>query len=321
MGACEEKKPLHRGILATVLYYDIWEHPLSLDELYAFLPCNAGTFEEFREFVCREGPGPHVKESDGLFFLASRSPDIAARRRRKEALARKRWKMALLAAHVIKRFPFVRGLFVSGDLSKNISSPESDIDFVVITLPGRLWIARTLLMVFKKIVLLDSKKYFCLNTFSSVDGMHFCEHNYYTAMEIATLKPLVNRGLFTSYLAANRWITGYFPNYDPARLPIPARVGRNSVVQRVCESILSVLPLDRIESHLLVTMRLYWLRKYPEFDDDTRSSVLRSTRSESLAYLGNYRERILRSYDERLSRYGLPNAEHRENRALLLATG
>ncbi len=321
MGDYEAKKPLHRGILATVLYYDIWEHPLSLDELYAFLPCEAGTFEEFREFVCREGPGPHVRERDGLFYLASRSHEIVPRRKRKEVLARKRWKMALLAAHVIKRFPFVRGLFVSGDLSKNISSPESDIDFVVITLPGRLWIARTLLMLFKKIVLLDSKKYFCLNTFSSVDGMHFCEHNYYTAMEIATLKPLVNRGLFTSYLAANRWIAGYFPNYDPVRLLLPTPVGQNSVLQRVCEGFLNVLPLDRIESRLLKTMRLYWLRKYPDFDDDTRSSVLRSTRSESLAYLGNYRETILQAYEERLRRYGLPNAERRENEALLLATG
>jgi predicted nucleotidyltransferase len=98
------------------------------------------------------------------------------------------WKLAGIVTHVIKRFPFVRGVFVTGSLSKNSSDSSSDLDFMVITRKGRLWIARTLLMLFKKIFLLNSYKYFCINFLLSEDNLEIEDKNVFTATEVMTVK-------------------------------------------------------------------------------------------------------------------------------------
>ena len=96
----------------------------------------------------------------------------------------------------IKRFPFVRAVFLSGELSKNISSDDGDIDFMIVTEKNRLWICRTLLTFFKKIFLFNQKKYLCINYFVDEEHLHLPKKNIFTATEIAHVKPLFNFILF-----------------------------------------------------------------------------------------------------------------------------
>ena len=74
-------------------------------------------------------------------------------------------------ARFISKFPFVAAVGVSGSLSKGYYDSDSDIDFFIITQHNRLWICRTLLMVYKKIFLLNSRKYFCPNYFISSEQL------------------------------------------------------------------------------------------------------------------------------------------------------
>ena len=68
----------------------------------------------------------------------------------------------------IHRFPYVRGVYLSGSLSKHgITGKDDDLDFFIITKAGRVWAAKLLLIAFKKIVLLNSEKYFCINLLMS----------------------------------------------------------------------------------------------------------------------------------------------------------
>jgi len=304
---------LHRNILRTLLYYDIWEHPLTIDELYAFLPVRIAGRRDFLEFIARHGPGPEVRELEGYYSLRSRPASIVARRQWQESVANTKWKAAAVSARLIKCFPFVRGVFVSGDLSKNVSTPGSDIDFVVITTPGRLWITRTLLMLFKKIALLNSRKFFCLNMFAATDAMTFDERNVYAATEVAHLKPLYNPAMFQRYLRANGWIADFFPNFTPTLLPHPAADVRPSIFQKVLEFAFRFLPADALESFLLERMKRYWERQYPQFNRETRTIIFRSTRGESRAYAGNYQDRVLQSYAMRLRAHGLDDTKDRGN--------
>jgi hypothetical protein len=48
-----------------------------------------------------------------------------------------------------------------------------------------------------------------------------------------------------------------------------------------------------------------WKKRYPEFDDETRNKIFRSTPYESRAYVGNYQEKILKIYREKLDAHGL----------------
>lgn len=296
---------LKQHVLRTLLYYDIWSHPLTEDEVFAFLPINSMTREEFRATLRRDAVGDPVFEHGGYYFVRGKTEAIVQRRQRAERHARYMWRMARLSMHVIKRFPFVRGVFVSGDLSKNVTNPKSDVDFLIITEPGRLWIARTLLILFKKVFLLNRKKFFCLNYFLSSDSLTLREHNIYAATEIAHLKPLSNSALFHQFLKDNDWIEEFFPNFHSGCLQFPPVNERSSALQTILEFPFRFLPSDRIDEYLMRKMKAVWRQRYPELDELTRERIFRSTRTESRAYVGDFETKILAIYHQKLQEFGI----------------
>lgn len=296
---------LRREVLQTLLYYDIWGYPLTLRELFAFQPVRVDTFGEFERQCAHLVAQGDISADRGYYYAPGRDPGAVDRRLAGQAHARTLWLMARISTHVIKRFPFVRAVFVSGDLSKNSTHRESDVDFLILTVPGRLWVARMLLILFKKVILLNRKKYFCLNSFATVERMTVDERNIYQATEVAQLKPLFNSGLFLEYLEANDWIRDFFPNFDISTLPLPDPNDRPSILQRILEFPLEALPLDRIDTAVLRAMERIWEKRYPQFDPVTRSRIFRCTKSESRAYVGNFQEKILALYDTKLRDHGV----------------
>ncbi len=299
-------KPLHTQILRTLLYYDIWQYPLTAKELYTFLPANPITFDEFGLKLRADGPGDSVLIEQGHYFVKGRPVDVVGLRKQRERHARLLWHAARISTHIIKRFPFVRGIFVSGDLSKNATTSKSDVDFFIITDPNRLWIARTLLILFKKVFLFNSKKFFCLNYFVASDHLMLDERNIYTASEVAHLRPLYNSGLFTEYLRANKWIVDFFPNFEPENISYRQKTNnRQSAVQRILEVAFQLLPLDRLDEYLLRKMKAVWAKRYPDYDDATRNRIFRCTKHESRAYGGNFEDKVLTLYEQRLREFGV----------------
>lgn len=298
---------LQREVLKTLLYYDIWSHPLTEKELFAFLPVNSMTYDHFKNRLANEIVGDTVQYHRGYFFVKGKTPAVVEQRLKRMRHARRMWFMARLATHVIKRFPFVRAVFVSGDLSKNVTHRKSDVDFFIVTEPERLWITRTLLVLFKKIFLLNSRKFFCINSFIASNNLVLDEQNIYTATEIATLKPLYNTELFRRYLEANGWIRSYFPNLDMKFLWLPRCNDRASVLQRVLELPFRWFDASRLDERLMHAMERIWARRYPQYDEATRQRVFRCTRGESRAYVGNFQEMILALYHHRLKAFGLGN--------------
>ncbi len=252
-----------------------------------------------------QGPGEDVGVEHGYYFIRSRGSEIVERRQQKGKHAGSLWRMARGSMHLIKRFPFVRAIFVSGDLSKNATDTGSDIDFFIITSPGKLWVTRTLLILFKKIFLLNRKKYFCLNYFATEDHLNLDEHNVFLATEIAHLKPLFNTEMFYRYLEHNAWIKMYFPNYDIGRLEFPETNNRPSFLQRVVEACFTILPTDTIDAYLMKKMQGIWKKRYPQFDESTRGRIFRSTRYESRAYVGNFQDKILHHYQGKLQQFDI----------------
>jgi hypothetical protein len=298
-------KPLQADILRVLLYYDLWAYPLTARQLFAFLPVNTISFETFYSTLSTGGGGADVVVFDGFYFARGRSNDIVAQRLAKERHSAKLWRWARASMHVIKRCPFVRAIFVSGDLSMNATTENSDVDFFIITEPGRLWIVRALLTLFKKIVLFNRKKFFCLNYFVSSDHLSLDEQNIYLAAEIAHLKPVYNTEMFFAYLDANRWVKDFFPNFTLDFSSLPRINNRRSYLQKFLEIPFSAIPAEKLDSYLQKKMRGIWARRYPDIDDQTRESIFRCTRFESRAYVGNFQEKVLGLYDQKLREYGV----------------
>jgi len=112
-------------------------------------------------------------------------PTLIEERMAAENLAARVMPRARRSSRLIARFPFVRGVALSGTISKAVFARGDDVDFFVITAPERLWICRTLLMTFKKVFLLNSRRTFCINYLVTEDHLEIPDHNLFTATEIA----------------------------------------------------------------------------------------------------------------------------------------
>ena len=298
----DDSSALCTAILRVLLYYDIWEYPLTLAEVQTFLPIRGISHAEISSALATDGSRIGVSEFDGYYSVRGDVRAVVGRRRARERHARWMWKAARFSTNIIKRFPFVRAVFVSGDLSKNSTGPGSDVDFFILTEPGRLWICRTLLILFKKLFLLNSKKFFCLNFFASTDNLMQQGQNIYVAAEVARLKMMYNEGLFTKFMEANEWIREYFPNYDRAMVTPD---NHSTHLQRFAELLLAVLPLDRIDTFLMKEMEGIWARRYPRYDAATRLRIFRCTKKESRAYGGDFHDRVLSTYARKLREFGV----------------
>ncbi len=296
---------LRRGILHALLYYDIWEYPMKLEELHIFLPVRLPEQGELVSALASAGVQTSVTEYGGYYSVRPDTRALVDRRLTRERHARWMWRAARLVTHVIKRFPFVRAIFVSGDLSKNATGPGSDVDFFILTEPGRLWICRTLLILFKKIFLLNRKKFFCLNFFATIDNLTQEERNVYVAAEVAHLKPMYNDALFNKFMEENAWIRFFFPNFSRDELPRVVANNRQSQFQKLFERLLMPLPLDRIDTYLMEQMKHVWAQRYPRHDAATRQRIFKCTKQESRAYGGDFHDKVLALYSRKLREFGV----------------
>jgi hypothetical protein len=303
--------PHEQSILRVLLYFNIFDHPLTAAEIFSFFPCTVITLEELRRVLESNSLQRIVKSRKGHYFLHSATESCVETRLKKEHLARRRTKTAMAVARFIRMFPFVRAVMLSGELSKGVASKNSDIDFVIVTEKRRLWICRSLLILFKKVFLFNSKKYFCLNHFITEDRLTVELRNIYSATEIATLKPLYNHPLYMEYIRANQWIREFFPHWDMGSTGCVEEEDSRSIVQRVVESFLPEIAGDELDSWLLGRWRQVWQRRYAHLSEEERNHKFRCDSFISTAYGEDFQQKVLAQYAYRLRHYRILGFEQR----------
>lgn len=291
--------PAKRAILGALWYFEIFQHPLTEEEVFLFSNCpgmDPGDIKIQLNELRAEGL---VFQFDG-FYQVQNDPSWVPRRldfnRRADAFVPLARRMTRLIGH----FPFVRAVFVSGSLSKHCVPPDGDIDYFLITDPGRLWLARTLLVVFKKVFLFNSHKYFCVNYFVDTQHLEIEDKNLFTATEIRTLLPLYGPEWYERFCAANEWVSGYLPNF-PWRAVQGLPLHGKSPVKRVLERLLNNRVGDWLDRQAMGLTVAYWRRKFRHFDPQTFDNALRSRRYVSKHHPLYFQRKVMRVYTERIA--------------------
>jgi hypothetical protein len=189
----------------------MFEYPLKKRELFIFLqqPYPAPEFDAALSLLINES----IIYDVGGFFSLQNNLQLAERRNKGNAKAERMLKKASVVAKLLSKFPYVRGVAISGSLSKNFADETADIDFFIIAAKNRLWIARTWLHAFKKLTFLFNKQhFFCMNYFIDELQPAIVEKNIYTATEIVTLLPLYGIEVFEKFFVANSWTKEFLPN-------------------------------------------------------------------------------------------------------------
>ena len=199
------------NILATLAYFDMFSYPLTRAEIYLFLgkKYNYDDFDDALSCLLIEGA---IHQFDRFFSLKN-DHQLAVRRVEGNSKAEEMIRIAKRVGNILIRFPYVRGVAISGSLSKNFADEYSDIDLFVITAKNRLWVARTLMHCLKKLTFLVNREhYFCMNYYIDERELQIAEKNIYTAIEIGTLLPLEGDIVFEKFYAANTWTRDFLPN-------------------------------------------------------------------------------------------------------------
>jgi hypothetical protein len=197
------------ALLKSLLYYDVFKHPLKAEEM---APYSSGHVQNDLEFLCQN---KFINQHKGFYYLGN-DESIISKRIKGTRLARKYLEKVHVHAKWISKLPFVRCICISGSLSKYYMGEKSDVDYFIITDSDRLWIVRFVLTVIcKSLSLLRAKKYLCPNYIIANDDLEIKDKNIFTATEIATLLPLYNYSAYHDFLDANGWIKDYVPHFEP----------------------------------------------------------------------------------------------------------
>jgi hypothetical protein len=198
-------------VLTTLAYFDMFKYPLTRAEIYLFLgkKYHFDFFEDALSTLVNQG----VIYQFDRFFMLKNDHHLALRRVEGNKKAEELIAIARRVGSMLIRFPYVRGVAVSGSLSKNFADETSDIDLFIITAKNRLWIARTIMHCLKKISFLFNRQhYFCMNYYIDEQELQIAEKNIYTAIEIGTLIPMEGDIVFEKFYASNAWTREFLPN-------------------------------------------------------------------------------------------------------------
>ena len=250
--------PIKENILATLTYFDMFNYPLTQAEVYLFLG-NKYNYELFDDALnCLVNNGT-IHQFD-KFYTLSADHYIAVRRLEGNQKAAELIKIAEKVGNLLIKFPYVRGIAISGSLSKNFADADSDIDLFIITEKNRLWIARTIMHCFKKLTFLVNKEHlFCMNYYIDMQQLEIPEKNIYTAIEVGTLIPLQGDIVFEKFYTANTWTREFLPNKNmriSSAMPV-----KKPLFKMMFEGLFSFSPGNALDNMLMNITTNRWLKK------------------------------------------------------------
>jgi len=259
-------------ILKTLAYFDIFDYPLSEREIKNFLGSSLPdkTFSAALQNLVLQKKIFKVAEFYSLYDNPARAERRLLGNMRAEGLL----VQARRIGSFLYGFPYVRAVAVSGSLSKGYAEEKADIDFFIITKTGRLWIARTILHLFKKLTFLTGRQdLYCMNYFIDEQALLIPERNIFIATEIVTLLPVAGPSTFNEFFRVNQWVGEWLPEHAP--LHGSKRITeKNSFFKRIAEWFFNNRLGDRLDNGLHNWTTRRWRRKEARLQKNSKGRVM-----------------------------------------------
>jgi predicted nucleotidyltransferase len=295
------QKKAELAILKSLIYFDIFNYPLSENDIKNFLECYVS--DEVFTTALEQLVFDKIVFKVGEFYSLQNDRQHAEERIQGNLRAQKLLDKAAKVGAFIYKFPYVRAVAVSGSLSKNYADKKSDIDFFIITKANRLWIARTFLHLFKKLTFLTGKQHFyCMNYFVDENALTIPEKNIYTAIEIATLLPIAGTFTMNKFFENNDWTEKSLPCYDVKRT-LKTSEGSSSF-KKFTEWIFNGGTGDRFDNFLFNWTTRRWKRKEQRGLKNVKGKIMNLCTGKHFSKSNpeTFQEKILAKYDSKIER-------------------
>lgn len=294
---------LECDILRTLLYGDIFRFPMTAREIHHFLittsPCSLNDVETALQ--CSDILLARLERHGEWYVLAGRG-DCVAERSRREAASEHLMVQARRYGRWLARLPFVRSVILTGALAmRNAAHTHDDLDFLLVTTVGRVWMARLFAILVVRLARLRGVTV-CPNYVLAESALTQDRQDLYIAHELAQMVPLSGVECYAALHDANPWMTSFLANADgPFHTEpeiAPGRLAR--AAQRLTEWVLGGRLGDRLETWERQRKTRKFQAQAPEPGPGAR---LDETRVKG--HFRDHGEYVLREYEARLRSFGL----------------
>lgn len=204
---------MEKAIRKTLIYADIFDYPLKINELHKWLIGRKVTLRQLNKAL---------KVSRKYYSLKGRN-SLVLQRKRREKQSEVYFKKAAIISQILKIIPWIKLVGVSGGLAMNNAGKTDDIDLFIITGKNRLWTSRLLVLSLLSLIRQrrkknDSKKKvagkICLNILLEEDRLEQKNKDIFVAHEVLQMRPLWQRGgIYSKFLEDNSWAFKFLPNW------------------------------------------------------------------------------------------------------------
>lgn len=215
-------RDLQARLLITLAYSAVFQFPLNLQEIagrLVFAQASDTTAKVLKALERLKERGI-VAESTGSWTLATQRAAFVKRRER-DTISQQKWQEVAAAVALLQQAPGLVGVAVTGSVAVNNALENSDIDFMLVTAPGWLWLTR--LWVIWQSWRIGKRRSFaheeanswCFNLWLSSDDMALPlgKRSLYGAYEVCQAEWVWQNGLIKeSFLKSNSWVRQFVPH-------------------------------------------------------------------------------------------------------------
>ena len=287
---------IERAIVLTVAYADVFDYPLTIREIHRYLIGVQTSLETVSNaLLARQRTDRFLAYRQGYYTLQGREAIVETRQRR-AAIAAKLWPKARFYGNLIALLPFTRMVAVTGALAMDNTDSDADIDFMIVTEPGRLWLCRALAILLVRWAALHYDTV-CPNLFLSEQALYYHQQDLYTAHEMVQMIPIAVHKVYRHMMTINAWTLNFLPNaQDNGEVQMEPQ--HNLLVRKTgnyTEKFMRAPWIDRLE-------RWEMTRKIRKFKrPNNRSNEANFSADWCRGYFNAHEQRSLLAFDERVS--------------------
>lgn len=291
---------LRESILKTIIYSDIFDYPLTIDEIWRFL---IGDRKISKESIKREIKSCNlIRYVDKKWFLIGKTDKFIKKRLRREKESKKKYKVVGKAVRYLSYIPSIYLIGISGALAMGNASLKDDIDLFVITKNNSIFTTRLITILLLDLLGIRRKRgkqnvsnKICLNMIidETVLSLPTQRQDLYNAHEVVQMMPLFEReDMYQNFIKANIWVKKFLPNALTYRFPlIKKQIFADSFLSIFLNFILRFSVLELLAKKL----QLYFINQH---------KTVETVSDHLLAFHPyDYKRKILSEYAKRLKLY------------------
>lgn len=218
---------LIKNILATVVYYDCLDYPLTAFEIWKYLIRSQETGDSNQEeknnlldiINCLEGEKlrKFTEEYRGFYFLKGRQ-ELVDKRLESNKISEEKLKIIKKVVWFLRLVPFMRMIAITGRVAMKNADKKSDLDLLIALKHRHIFTGR--LLVTLMVHILGRRRYgkkiknrICLNYFITTESLEISTKDLFSSSEYFFARPIFGFKVFRKFQMKNSWIKNYHPNY------------------------------------------------------------------------------------------------------------